>query len=100
MVKKTIGNNARLTSDGSPEDLGGRPEVERTASRLYVAAEPQEPKVLELVAIEVPAHVDALAAHNDDLVAVEHQLGHHGGQPAQQMAAGVDHHGLQGGPRS
>ena len=47
-------------SYGAPEDLGGSPEVERSTGRLDVAALLQEVEVLQLVTVEVAAHVDAL----------------------------------------
>ena len=40
-------------SDGSPEDLGGSPEVEGTTAGLHVATLLQEVEILQLVAVEV-----------------------------------------------
>jgi len=47
-------------------------------------------KVLQLVAVEVSADVDALASHNHHLLAVENGLSHDGGQAAQQVASAVN----------
>merc|ERR1719264_270406 len=75
----------------APEDLGWSPEVERSTGGLHVAALLQEVEVLQLVAVEVSAHVDAFAPDNDDLVASEDELGNDGGEPAHQVATTVHH---------
>ena len=82
-------------SDRPPEDLARGPEVERASQGLDVAPQPQELQVLELVAVEVAGHVDALAADDHHLVAVQDELGHDRGQTAHQVAAAVDHHGFR-----
>ncbi len=84
-----------LTSDGSPEDLSGSAEVEGASQGFDVASQTQKLEVLQLVAVEVSAHVDSLATDDHDLVAVEDELGHDGGQTAHQVTATVDHHGLE-----
>ena len=61
-----------------PEDLGGRTEVKRSPERFYVAPKSQELEVLQLIPVEVAAHVDAFAAHNDHFVAVQNKLGDNG----------------------
>lgn len=61
-----------------PEDLGGRTEVEGSPERLYVAPKSQELEVLQLIPVEVAAHVDAFAAHHDHFVAVQNKLGDDG----------------------
>ena len=57
-------------------------------SRTYV-------KVLELVAVEVAADVDAFGANDHHLLTVEDGLGHDGGQAAQQVASAVNDDGLK-----
>merc|ERR1719295_1117523 len=79
---------------GAPEDLGGSPEVEGPTGRLDVAALLQEVEVLQLVAVEVAAHVDALAPDDDNLVAGEDKLGNDGGEPAHQVATTIHHNCL------
>merc|ERR1719234_511680 len=63
---------------GAPEDLGWSPEVERSTGGLDIATLLQEVEVLQLVAVEVAAHVDALAPDDDNLVAGEDELGNDG----------------------
>lgn len=87
-----VGHHA---AHSAPKDLSGRPEVERASGGLDVAAQPQELQVLELVSVEVAAHVDALAPHHDDLVAVQDEFGDDGGQTAHQMATAIDHDRLK-----
>merc|ERR550517_609334 len=62
----------------APEDLGGSPEVEGSTGGLDVATLLQKVEVLQLVAVEVSAHVDALTPDNDNLVAGEDKLGNDG----------------------
>ena len=57
----TLGLVGRHDADGASEDLKGRAEVEGSKAGLDVAPLLEEVKVLKLVAVEVPAHVDALA---------------------------------------
>jgi len=83
------------SSHRAPEDLGGSAEVERASGGLDVATQPQELQVLELVPVEVSAHVDALAPHDHDLVADQNVLGDDGGQTAHQVAAAINHHRLR-----
>ena len=52
-------------------------------------------KVLELVAVEVSADVDALAAYDDNFLTVQNGLCHDGGQAAQQVASAVNDDGLK-----
>ena len=52
-------------------------------------------KILELVAVEVSADVDALAAYDDNFLTVQNGLCHDGGQAAQQVASAVNDNGLQ-----
>jgi hypothetical protein len=85
-----------LTSDGPSEDHGGRTVMKGTPQRLHVAPQAQELQVLELVPVEVSAHVDALATDHDDLVAVQEELGHDGAESAHEMAAAIDDHRLKG----
>lgn len=84
-----------LTANSSPEDLSGGAEMERSTQRLDVASQAQELQILELVAVEVARHLDALGADNHHFVTVQQELGRDGGQTAQQMAATIDHHWLQ-----
>merc|ERR1719234_2276766 len=65
-------------SHSAPEDLGWSPEVEGSTGWLDVAALLQEVEILQLVAVEVAAHVDALAPDDDNLVAGEDKLGNDG----------------------
>ena len=69
--------------------------MKRSSGRLHVAPQSQELEVLQLIPVEVSAHIDALAPHDDDLVAVKQELGHDGGQTAHQVTPGIDHHGLK-----
>ena len=57
----TLGLVGRHATDGAPEDLGGRAEVEGSTAGLHVTPLLEEVEVLQLVAVEVAAHVDALA---------------------------------------
>jgi len=52
------------TAHSAPEDLRGRSEVEGSTGGLHVATLLQEVEVLELVTVEVSAHVDALGPEN------------------------------------
>merc|ERR1712038_2001121 len=81
--------------DRAPKDLGRRAEMEGSSGRLDVATQPQKLQVLELVPVEVTAHVDTLASHDDDLVAQQNVLGDDGGQTAHQVAAAINHHRLR-----
>ena len=69
--------------------------MEGSPEGLDVAAQAQELEVLELVAVEVSGHLDALRAHDDDLVAVQQELGHYGGEAAHQVAPAVNDDGLE-----
>lgn len=84
-----------LTSDGPPEDPAGGAVVEGTPQGLDVAAQAQELEVLQLVPVEVAGHLDALGPHDHDLVAVEQELGHDGGQAAHQVTPAVNDDGLE-----
>merc|ERR1719219_1770736 len=53
-ILASLGLVRNHSSDSSPEDLGGSPEVEGTTAGLHVATLLQEVEVLQLVAIEVP----------------------------------------------
>ena len=64
--------------------------MKRASQRLDVATETQELQVLQLVAVEVTAHVDGLASDDDDLVAVQDEFSDCGGQSAHQMATGIN----------
>ena len=46
------------------------PEMEGSSKRLDVASKSQEFQVLQLVAVEITAHVDGLTSDDDDFVAV------------------------------
>merc|ERR1719328_946409 len=83
------------STDGAPEDLGWCPEVERSTGGLDVATFLQEVEVLQLVAVEVAAHVDALAPDNDNLVAGEDELGNDGGEPPHEVATTINHDRLR-----
>ena len=61
----TLGLVGRHAADGASDDLRGRVELEGPAAGLDVALLLEEVKVLKLVAVEVPAHVDALAPAAD-----------------------------------
>jgi len=52
-------------------------------------------KVLQLVAVEVSADVDALATNDHDLLTVQDGLCHDGCQAAQQVASAVNDNGLK-----
>ena len=86
-----VGDHA---SHCAPEDLAGGAEVEGAAGRVDIATLAQEVEVLQLVAVEVAADVDALGANDDNLLTVENGLGHDGGQAAQQVASAVNDDGL------
>ena len=53
-ILSSLGHVRNHPSDGSPEDLGGSPEVEGTTAGLDVATLLQEVEILQLVAVEVP----------------------------------------------
>ena len=60
----TLGLVGRHDADGASEDLKGRAELEGPAAGLDVAVVApllEEVGLLQLVAVEVPAHVEALA---------------------------------------
>ena len=57
----TLGLVGRHAADGASEDVKGRAEVEGSTAGLDVAPLLEEVEVLQLVAVEVPAHVEALA---------------------------------------
>ena len=57
----TLGLVGRHAADGASEDLRGRAELEGPAAGLDVAPLLEEVEVHELITVEVPAHVDALA---------------------------------------
>ena len=46
------------------------PEVKRPPEWFHVASKSQEFQVLQLVAVEITAHVDGLTSDDDDFVAV------------------------------
>merc|ERR1719283_167907 len=46
-------------------------------------------------AVEVAAHVDALASDDDNLVASEDELGNDGGEPPHQVATTINHDRLR-----
>jgi len=77
------------SAHGAPEDLGRSTEVERSTAGLYVTTLLQEVEILQLVTVEVSAHVDALGPDDHDLVAGKQQLGNSRGKPAHQMAASI-----------
>ena len=65
-----------LTSNSSPKDFSGCPEVKGSTKGLDIAPLAQEFKVLEFVPVEVAAHVDTFAPDNYHLVPVEEKFGH------------------------
>ena len=69
--------------------------MERSSKRLDVTPQAQELQILQLIPVEVTAHVDALASDNDDLVAVQDEFGDCRGQSAHQMATAIDHDRLK-----
>ena len=83
------------TANSAPENLSGRSEVKRSSERLDVASKSQELQVLQLVTVEITAHVDGLASDDDDFVAVQDEFSDCGGQSAHQMATGIDHDRLK-----
>ena len=52
-ILASLGLVRNHSSDSSPEDLGGGPEVEGTTAGLHVATLLQEVEILQLVAVEV-----------------------------------------------
>ena len=63
--------------------------------RLDVASKSQELQVLQLVTVEITAHVDGLTSDDDDFVAVQDEFSDCGGQSAHQMTTGIDHDRLK-----
>jgi len=57
-ILSTLGLVRSHSTDSSPEDLGRCTEVERSTAGLYVTTFLQEVEVLQLVTVEVSAHVD------------------------------------------
>ena len=53
-ILSSLGLVRNHSSDGSPEDLGGSPEVEGATAGLHVATLLEEVEILQLVAVEVP----------------------------------------------
>ena len=64
-VLATLGLVGRHATHGAPEDVRVRAEVEGPTAGLDAAPLLEEVEVLELVAVEVAAHVDALAPAAD-----------------------------------
>ena len=58
------------TANSAPENLSGSTEVEGSTQRFDVASKSQELQVLQLVTVEITAHVDGLTSNDDDFVAV------------------------------
>ena len=87
-----VGNHS---SDCAPKDLSGGTEMEGSTQRLNVAPQTQKLQVLQLVTVEVTAHVDAFTSDDDDLVAVQDEFGDDGGQTAHQMTTAIDDHRLK-----
>merc|ERR1711953_325059 len=94
-VLATLGLVGGHATDGAPEDLGWCPEVEWSTGGFDVATLLQKVEVLQLVAVEVAAHVDALTPDNDNLVAGEDELGNDGGEPSHEVATTINHDRLR-----
>ena len=94
-VLATLGLVRYHTANCTPKDLSGSTEVERSSKRLDVTPQAQELQILQLIPVEVTAHVDAFASDNDDLVAVQDEFGDCRGQSAHQMATAIDHDRLK-----
>ena len=69
--------------------------MEGSSERFHVASKSQEFQVLQLVTVEITAHVDGLASDDDDFVAVQDEFSDCGGQSAHQMATGINHDRLK-----
>ena len=69
--------------------------MEGSTQRFNVASKSQELQVLQLVPVEITAHVDGLTSDDDDFVAVQDEFSDCGGQSAHQMATGIDHDRLK-----
>ena len=69
--------------------------MEGSSEGFDVTPKAQELQILQLVTVEVTAHVDAFASDNDDLVAVQDEFGDSRGQSAHQMATAIDHDRLK-----
>ena len=91
----TLGLVGHHTTNCTPEDLSGSTEVERSTQRLDVTSQTQKLQVLQLVAVEVSAHVDAFGSDDDNLVTVQDEFGDDGGQTAHQVATAIDYHRLE-----
>lgn len=68
--------------------------MERTTSWVHVATFTQVGQKLNFVSVEVTREVQLLAAHHNDLAALQQILGDNGGQAAKQMAASINNNGL------
>ena len=64
--------------------------MKRAPQWLDVASKSQELQVLQLVTVEITAHVDGLTSDDDDFVAVQDEFGDCGGQSSHQMATGIN----------
>ena len=91
----TLGLVRHHTTNCTPEDLSGSTEVEGSTQRLDVTPQTQKLQVLQLVAVEVSAHVDAFGSDDDNLVTVQDEFGDDGGQTAHQVATAIDYHRLK-----
>ena len=69
--------------------------MEGSSEGLDITAETQELEVLQLVTVEVTAHVDTFTSHYNDFVAVQDEFGDDGGQTTHQMATAIDHNRLK-----
>ena len=69
--------------------------MERSTQRLDITPQTQKLQVLQLVAVEVSAHVDAFGSDDDNLVTVQDEFGDDGGQTAHQVATAIDYHRLK-----
>lgn len=68
--------------------------MESATAGLNVASLPQEVEVLQLVTVEVARDVDLLAPHDDDLLPVEDELSHDGGETPEHVGPAVNDNSL------
>merc|ERR1719217_724939 len=76
-------------ANGTPQDLGRRPVVQRSSLRVRVHALSAEFRVLQLVAVEGARDVYVLSAHADDPLAVQQLLGDGGSQATEEVPSAI-----------
>lgn len=87
-----------LPSDSSPEDFGGRTEVDGAVRGLGVHALSPESHVLHLLPHEASRYGDLIAAYDGYSLAVQEVLGYDRRQTTEHVVSSVDHYSLRADP--